>query len=58
MQVLSEEVSQLACYVSENLQLMIDKPLDLSNVAQQSVDCLCRQIKETNIPILTPFEKF
>jgi hypothetical protein len=57
MQRLSEEVSLLACDVSENLQRIIDKPLDLSTVAQQSVDCLYLQIKETNIPILSPFKK-
>jgi hypothetical protein len=54
MQVLAEEVRQLALRVSQDMQMLIDHPLSLSTVAQQSIDVICHHLKENNIPILTP----
>lgn len=54
MQGLSEEVQQLAQQVNQAARCLLEQPPDLSMVAQQSIDTICQQIKENNIPVLTP----
>ncbi len=51
---LSVELNQLAQQVSHSTQLLLDNFPELSTVAQQSIDKTCQQIRENNIPVLTP----
>ncbi len=54
MQCLSVELKQLAQQVCHTAQALLDDFPELSIVAQQSIDKTCKQIRENNIPVLTP----